>query len=86
MTAGTINAQNVTVSNFTAEKISGDIDKLEPVSLTPNTSIGTSYTQVGQVILSVPDITTAGGGHTPFFSLGYLSYIDWWWCSNGFKG
>ena len=69
MTAGTINAQNVTVSNFTAEKISGDIDKLEPVSLTPNTSIGTSYTQVGQVILSVPDITTAGGGHTPFFSL-----------------
>ena len=69
MTAGTINAQNVTVSNFTAEKISGDIDKLEPVSLTPNTSIGTSYTQVGVVVLPIPDLITAGNGHTPFFSL-----------------
>jgi hypothetical protein len=69
MTAGTINAQNVTVSNFTAEKISGDIDKLEPVSLTPNTSIGTSYTTLAIITLPAPDLTTAGNGHTPFFSL-----------------
>jgi len=69
MTAGTINAQNVTVSNFTAEKISGDIDKLEPVSLTPNQSIGTSYTTLAIITLPAPDLTTAGNGHTPFFSL-----------------
>jgi hypothetical protein len=69
MTAGTINAQNVTVSNFTAEKISGDIDKLEPVSLTPNQSISTSYTTLAIITLPAPDLTTAGNGHTPFFSL-----------------
>jgi hypothetical protein len=69
LTAGTIDADVITVTNFTADNISGDIDKLEPISLTPNTSIGTSYTQIGNVVLSAPDITTAGGGHTPFFSL-----------------
>jgi len=69
LTAGTIDADVITVTNFTADNINGDIDKLEPVSLTPNQSIGTSYTTLAIITLPAPDLTTAGNGHTPFFSL-----------------
>ena len=69
LTAGTIDADVITVTNFTADNINGDIDKLEPVSLTPNQSIGTSFTTLAVITLPAPDLTTTGNGHTPFFSL-----------------
>ena len=68
LSAGTIDASVITVTNFTADNISGDIDKLEPVNLTPNYSLSTSYALIATIRLSAPDILTADGGHTPFFS------------------
>jgi hypothetical protein len=68
LSAGEIDADEITVVNFTADNIEGDIDKLEPVNLTPNYSLSTSYALISTIRLSAPDILTADGGHTPFFS------------------
>ena len=68
LSAGTIDASVITVTNFTADNISGDIDKLEPVNVATSNSLSTSYSLISTIRLSAPDITTADGGHTPFFS------------------